>query len=382
MNKKLLSLICIVLFAFVALPAFCSGEEELASTGEVTSISTTSAATSKLLASVKLVSNVDITQDDVDNLINEYSANGYDMSVVTQEEVLEYLIQQALLMQGYAKAGYVDSEMNMTEETLNNVLNYYVYLLSQQGIQFETIDSFNAFLEQNSIDINQVIMYYAPDYLSQQYLTEFYSDILSDIPSVSEDDVNTFFNDNKAEFVNSEKVKIAHVFFAAEDETAKKSAKALADSVYSQIKSGKLTFEKAVTQYSNDEETKEDGGVLGWVNQTETDFEQMVGITPEYFSDYHKAVFGENIYNSIFNYDNGDITPVLESPYGYHIFKIINHQNVKTLGMNDKVYPEMNGTVKDFIVEYLNYIASQMAIQNAENQMFSDLYNESVVTIY
>lgn len=384
MNKKIISLLLVLLCLFVALPAFCEGGEEVvgSTTNPVTSISTKTAKSAKVLATVNLIKEKQITQDDVDSYMQAYVEAGNDASAVDEATIIEYLAERELLHQAYAKAGYVDNDFNMSEDTINGILNYYIYILSTVGINFATVDEFNAYIEENNFDIAEIINYYAEDYLFELYLEDHYSDLLTNIPSPTEEDVSGFYAQNKDVFTNSEKVSIAHILFLVSDEAQRATVKKQADDVYSQIKNGKLTFEKAVSTYSKDSDSVQNGGLLGWVNKQETAFESdLLGMTPDMYSEYHKQLFGESTFNKLFNYDDGEITTVLESPFGYHIFKILNHQATKNLTLNDRVYPTETLTLHDFL---LNYLIPQLLVEdaqnNAVNQMYSDLLSQATIT--
>lgn len=389
MKKSLFALFCVVLCLFVSLPVFAEGKNETAAKEPepvavpvTTTISTVSTNSSKVLATVNLIKNKTITQDDVDKYIEALASAGNDVTGIDETAVLQYLTELELLHQAYAKAGYVDEDFNMTEDTVNGILNYYIYLLSLNGLTFSTVEEFNAYVEENGFDISEIIYYYSEDYLFEKYLEDNYYDLLVDIPEITEEDITSFFVENQALFTNSEKVNIAHILFYVNDEAERATVKAEADSVYSQIKQGRLTFEKAVSTYSDDSDSVTTGGVLGWVNKPETPFEQeMLGMTPDLFSSYHKSIFSEKTYNELFKYDDGEITPVLESPFGYHIFKIMNHQNEKTLAIYDKVYPTETITLHDFL---LNYLIPELLVENAKNiatsQMYSDLTSQATIT--
>ncbi len=89
-------------------------------------------------------------------------------------------------------------------------------------------------------------------------------------------------------------------------ETEKKNYKSLADSIYQLIQKGS-TFESMATQFSNDYKTANNGGVIGEIG---------VG---DYDTAYEKKVFSlKNV---------GDVTKPFESPYGFHIIKLLEKKN-------------------------------------------------------
>ena len=143
---------------------------------------------------------------------------------------------------------------------------------------------------------------YFKDYLAEQYLVQSYvmttkSDYFTDeklMPTTAE--VESFYKKNKSSFISPENVKLAHIYFPYGDDSA--AALKKANDVSAQIKSGKITFEKAVTTYSEDKESITTGGDIGWLSIDDTDT---------------MAYMGENFFEKVFELDAGDVSGVIES---------------------------------------------------------------------
>ena len=83
-------------------------------------------------------------------------------------------------------------------------------------------------------------------------------------------------------------------------EEAKEAARTEAESVLQQVKSGQMSFEDAVTQYSADTGSAAQGGDVGWDRSS------------QFAEPYQQALDGLAV---------GEMSDVVESEYGFHIIK-------------------------------------------------------------
>ena len=123
---------------------------------------------------------------------------------------------------------------------------------------------------------------------------------------------------NVAERLAVGKRKVAQILLALPPEPSeveKQHIAKLADSVYNQILHGE-TFENAVSKFSNDVKTSNNGGVMGEVGVGE---------------------FAPNFEANIYQIKTvGDISKPFATSYGYHIIKLIEIQPVNT-NFNDAI---------------------------------------------
>ena len=190
---------------------------------------------------------------------------------------------------------------------------------------------------QAGTDVATYREYIAEQYLVQAYVTNMKADMFKDdslIPSDS--DIETFYKKNKSSFISPENVKLAHIYFKFNND--KSAAFKKASDVLTQIKSGKITFEKAVSQYSEDTDSVASAGEIGWLSIEDSDT---------------MATMGENFFDKVFQLDAGDISDIIESNAGYHIVKVSVHNDTKILTLTDKITPTESTTVYDYIKSYL-----------------------------
>lgn len=101
-------------------------------------------------------------------------------------------------------------------------------------------------------------------------------------------------------------VSISHIFFLVEngaDADADRQALAKAQKIKKDIIQGKVKFEEAAKQYSDDKPTGADGGYLGF-------------ITAFYLKNFYQ------IENAAYNTELGKISEPIRSKFGYHLVKV------------------------------------------------------------
>jgi peptidyl-prolyl cis-trans isomerase D len=135
---------------------------------------------------------------------------------------------------------------------------------------------------------------------------------------VTEDDLKRYYSQHLDDFRVPDSVFLRHIAFKTplpdangkRDEKAVAEAKAKAENVLKQVQSG-ADFATLAKKYSEDEGTKDNGGSLGWITH---------GRFPELDS-------------VLFALQKGQTTGVVQSSYGFHIFKAEDKQSahVKTL---------------------------------------------------
>ncbi len=125
------------------------------------------------------------------------------------------------------------------------------------------------------------------------------------------------------------------------------TAKATADDIIVRLNNGSLSFEDAVSEYSGDEGSKENGGDVGWdkLNSFVTEYTDAI-------KDLHA----------------GDITPEPAlSQYGYHVIKVTEEFNA----------PEADQiTSMDQIPEAFQENIKRMAVSVKANTLYTDWLDE------
>ena len=314
-------------------------------------------AISTPLVRVYLNKTVVITQEQLDEKYELYKQSYGDS--ITQEDVLEAMISDELLAQAMARDGYI-----LNEEQKDELLASQKQNIEEQLGMVLTDEQFEYVLQtQAGTDIATYREYIAEQYLVQAYVTNVKADMFKDdslIPSDS--DIETFYKKNKSSFISPENVKLAHIYFKFNDD--KTAAFKKATDVANQIRNGKITFEKAVSQYSEDTDSVASAGDIGWLSIEDSDtLTQM----------------GENFFDKVFQLDAGDVSDVIESNAGYHIVKVSVHNDTRILTLTDKISPTDSTTVYDYVKSYLYSQNVNGMYQTAFKALIEDLKSAATI---
>lgn len=312
------------------------------------------------LVTVQLTKRVAITREQLNEKMELFKQSYGDS--ITEDDVLTAMISDEVLSQAMVRDGYT-----LTEDQKNELLASQKSSIEQQLGQALTDEQFAYVLQtQAGTDIATYREYIAEQYLVQTYVTNKKADMFTEeklIPSDS--DIETFYKKNKSSFISPENVKLSHIYFKFNDDKA--AALKKATDVLNQIKSGKITFEKAVSQYSEDADSVSSAGEIGWLSIEDEDT---------------LAYMGENFFDKVFQLDAGEVSDVIESLAGYHIVKVAVHNDARILGLNDRITPTETTTVYDYIKSYLYSQNANDMYQTAFKSLLEDLMAEATIKYY
>ncbi len=198
-----------------------------------------------------------------------------------------------------------------------NDVSAYIASLGQRGAAYNTPEGRRAVLSQL---VNQKLLLldaqrnlYEAEATFRTRLAQLKEELLVDYAAekaissitVTDADLNKYYEDNKEKFNTGETVNASHILVSSEEE---------AQSILSEIVDGKLSFEDAARKYSSCP-SKDNGGNLGDFGRG-----QMV---PE----FDKAVF---------EMTEGEIsTAPVQTQFGYHIIKLNSKAEAKTLELSE-----------------------------------------------
>jgi len=264
-----------------------------------------SAADPEILARV---GNKNITKADIEALISFYPAN-----------------QQAIIR--------MDPK---NEEALLN--NYVTILAVAETARRQGFDK-----EKN---MRKQIQILSDEHLAKGYVQK---NVLSKV-KVTDKDVDEYYKNHPKEFEKPETVKARHILIGFKGdmtEDQKKELRKKAEDVLKKAKGGD-DFAQLASEYSDDPGSKTKGGELGYFPKG--------NMVPEFE-------------NAAFNLKPGEISDVIETPYGYHIIKV-----------EDKKAAEM--PAYDSIKEQVRVKATQDAEQKKINEFIEKAKKDTKATIY
>ncbi|MDE3155623.1 MAG: peptidylprolyl isomerase [Acidobacteriota bacterium] len=156
-------------------------------------------------------------------------------------------------------------------------------------------------------------------------VTKVLEDEIGPKVNVTDKDVQTFYDANKEKFVQGEAVRASHILITvAKDATPaqKAAAKAKAEALLKQIKGG-ADFATLAKANSQDPGSAQKGGDLGFFEKGE--------MVPA----FEQAAFALKV---------GEVSGIVESPFGFHIIKVTAIRPPHTLSL-----AETSKEIKDFL---------------------------------
>ncbi len=168
--------------------------------------------------------------------------------------------------------------------------------------------------------------------------------------NVGEPEIEAFYKQNPDKFQEPEAVHAAHILIRAPqgaDAAARQKARAEAQGVLASAKKKGADFAALAKQHSQDQGSAVNGGDLGFVprGQTAPEFEQAA-----------------------FALKPGELSGVVESPFGFHVIKAFEHRAGRTVPLAE---------VKDRVGEFLK----QQQVQEKTNALVGQLKAKGKVEI-
>jgi peptidyl-prolyl cis-trans isomerase C len=148
-------------------------------------------------------------------------------------------------------------------------------------------------------DIKEQVELMVNDFIATQYLQK---EIIEKI-EVTDKDIELYYKANPEEFIRPEVVRARHILIKVDksaSEAERKEARIKAEDLLKRAKAGE-DFSMLATEFSDDQGSKSKGGDLGY-------FQKGV-MVPEF-----EAV--------AFSMKQGQISEIVESPFGFHIIKV------------------------------------------------------------
>jgi parvulin-like peptidyl-prolyl isomerase len=315
-------------------------------------------------ATVNLIRDEIISVEELNSKVAQYRAEAAKAGStvpITPLEVLDVMINDKLVLQGASRDGYMVNDVQvesllkqqkeyLTQQTGQNITDAQFELAIKQSYGMTLTEFKKALKESTTVD---------------NYVKATQSSILTNIAEPTEAQINEFYRANRAEFINPELVRLSHIFMPFTPET-KASVKKEMDTVARFLRYNTYTFEELVPKYSKDAESVVKGGDIGWL---------------AYDDENMKAALGADFFEKVFELNLGKPSGVLESKAGYHIVKITTHTDPKLLSITDRINPDSNTTVKQYIRQVLLNRSQQNAYLKAIDTLVASLRDEATIDI-
>lgn len=213
------------------------------------------------------------------------------------KEVLDGMVAQTLISQDATKQGVTVGDEEVTAQMENLKKRFpdaatFEKALASQGLNEKAL--------QANLREQAVIQKYVA--------TRIFNGV-----AVTDQAARQFYDENKAQMQRPERVHLRHILVRAEATASaddKQKAKTKADDLLKRAQGGE-DFAKLATENSDDPGSKSRGGDLSWIAR---------GQTPPPFEQAAFALAKPN-----------DLSPVVESQFGYHIIQLLERQAPSTV---------------------------------------------------
>lgn len=316
-------------------------------------------------AVVNLTEPKQITIEELDAKYADYksarAAAGVDTSTITKERVLNIMINDILVLQGADRDG-----VTLSDSDLDTLLKRQKDSVSSQvGRQLDDAQFEQILSSYYGLTLEEYRKRIYEDYIVNAYVQKAKADVIASAKVPTEAEISAFFKKNAATFINPEYVKLAHIYINKVGRTDEE-AKALAQRIDRNIRYGVKGFDEQVLEYSDDEQSKFIGGVIGWL-----------AIDDE----ARKSVLGEAFFDAAFSLESGEVSKVVASPSGYHIIKVLEHRMPKLLTLSDTLTPGSVMTVRQYISQQMYQANKDAAYNAAVSALVTDLRGQAEITI-
>jgi peptidyl-prolyl cis-trans isomerase D len=279
---------------------------------------------------------------------------------------------QASDFRDYLKIEMMRRQLNQALIGTEFALPYQSKLLTQlqnqqRDLRLATITS-NQFRDGISISDDEINAYYQqhsasfeiPEQVKVNYVTLTLDDVANTV-DVTDKEVSDFYQQNILNYTTEEQRKLSHILIEFGDD--KTAAKAKAEALLAKLKAG-ADFASLAKENSADTLSAEQGGDLDWVAKGQMD------------EAFENAAFGLA--------QVGDISAVVESSFGYHIIKLtdLKPEKVEPLAeVKDQVTAKLKQEkAKDKFFE-LQQRLSEVSFENPDNlEAAAEVINGSIQT--
>ncbi|WP_425447820.1 peptidylprolyl isomerase [Dethiothermospora halolimnae] len=249
-----------------------------------------------------------------EDFLSQDTGEGKTMEEVLKEGILDSLIKQEIVLQAAKNAGVevkeeeinkeIDSMKKLEQEKIKQKLKTEgkteeEIKAKESEIKKEAEENFKKSLEESQITEEYIREVIKEDKLVQKYREKFINDL-----STSDEEIKSFYEENKEELYKS--VRARHILVEKEEE---------AKDILKQLKDG-ADFAKLAEEKSIDPGSGKNGGELGY---------------------FYKGDMVPQFSQVAFSLEIGEISEPVKSDYGYHIIEVQDKKIDKFEEIKDQV---------------------------------------------
>jgi parvulin-like peptidyl-prolyl isomerase len=295
-----------------------------------------------------------ITQSDFEAKVSQLSqATRKEFTRDEKKSVLDIMINDILILNAAKSMG-----MSVSDAQILQVAKQQVGA-QMSDAQFKQVDC-----QQTGMSWEEYAQEAKNTMIKQQYIINSGNVDQSKV-NITEQQVQEYYQLKKSEFINPDLSRFSHILFQTKNNT-KPESEVLADAenVLAQIKNGSLTFAEAARNFSQDPNSAQNSGDMGFIPMNDP---RVLGL------------FGSSFISAVFSLPKGEVSSVLKSNVGYHIIRVTDRIDQKFLTLDDPIFPGQNVTVRDFIKQQLGSVMSQAVLKEAIDKTTTALRAEATI---
>jgi parvulin-like peptidyl-prolyl isomerase len=283
-----------------------------------------------------------------------------------RRQVLDGLVARILIQQAAER-----DKVIVSDAELNSKLDDYRKAQSQAlNVPRDLTDAeFQTLVKQSGANWDDWLKNFKYNLLLNDYALFKNKNLASTVAPVTDQDIQDAYDANKSAYFVDDIVTLRHIFIDTRQLTSKddrdKAAKR-ADDILKELKAG-AKFADLVMKYSDDTQSKYNGGVFGSLLRSDTQ---------------HRQLYGSAFFDAVFKLKKGEISGVIQSNLGYHIVMVTDRFDAKLLGLGDLIPPGNKNTVRDVIRSSLTVQRQTEAVTAALNAIVADLRKQAEVKIF
>ena len=193
--------------------------------------------------------------------------------------------------------------------------------------------------------------------------------MLDAVKAPTDSEVADFYSANKKNFFVDDMVNLSHIFIDTRPLSSKEDkdkASKRANDIARELKGG-AAFGDLVMKYSEDAASKYKGGDIGTLSRAD---------------EQRKSLFGVDFVDEVFRMKKGETSGVLQSSIGYHIVQVTDRFDAKLLSIDDKIPPQNQLTVREYIRQYLSAQRQGKALSDAANDLVAELKKQAEIKTF
>ena len=309
-------------------------------------------------ASVNLIRPEIISQRQLDQTVEILRQNGINR---TRREVLDTMVGDVLLKQGAERERIrvSDSEvLNSARRQLGDAGTRMTDQQIQEIVSRETGVPWERYLERTKETIQL-----------QRYIQRVKGSNFTNVPAPSDNEIRRFYDENTRQFLLPRTVRFDHIFVDLRMITTREGhdmARERALSYDRDLRNGTRTFDDLVVN-SDDTSSKYNRGNFGFLRIDDAQ---------------RRRILGEEFFNAVFAMQQGQISGLVRSNLGFHIIRMNEVIDPKILGLADRISPEVDITVRDRIIEFLNARRQEEIFRQSVEELVTELTKEAEIRYF